>query len=152
MIPLKQLFWIALLGLGLYYYLGEDEPERQQQTSPADTPPVEEVTSLDARSEQKIADGVGKVLEVLEELAAAVNNQPEQTETINQLGKTLSEEWDTIEKSVETNFPDDYKNIEDSLYPLIAHAQKQTPDVDQIKQLISEVKEKLTAFKQKLST
>ncbi|SDL87664.1 hypothetical protein [Sediminibacillus halophilus] len=152
MIPLKQLFWIALLGLGLYYYLGEDGQEQQQQSGPTETLPVEEVTSLDARSEQKIADGVENVLEVLKELVTAVTNQPDQTETINQLGKSLSEEWDKIEKAVETNFPDDYKNIEDSLYPLIAYAQNQTPDMEQIKQLSSEVKEKLTAFKQKLSS
>ncbi|QTM99009.1 hypothetical protein ERJ70_06645 [Sediminibacillus dalangtanensis] len=149
---MKQLFWIALLGLGLYYYLGEDAQEQQQEAGPAETVPVEKVTSIDAQSERKIADGVEKVLGVLDELVSIVTNQPNQTETINKLGKNLSEKWDKIEKSVETNFPDEYKNIEDSLYPLIAYAQNQTPDIEQIKQLSSEVKEKLTAFKQKLSS
>ncbi|WP_053220067.1 hypothetical protein [Virgibacillus senegalensis] len=149
---MKQFFWIALLGLGLYYYLGEDGQEQQQEADKSEVALVEEVTSIDTRNEQKIADGVDKVLGVLEKLIAVTTNHPEQAGDINEQGQTLSNEWDKIEKSVEESFPEDYKNIEDSLYPLIAFAQKKAPDIEQIKQLSSEVKTKLKTFKQKLSS
>ncbi|SDJ80231.1 hypothetical protein [Sediminibacillus albus] len=148
---MRQLFWVALLGLGLVYYFADAPNEQSQDIQQSDELAAEKV-SVGKSSEHEIAAGVDTVLATLEDLNDTITSSPDDTAEINQLGKTLSEDWDVIEKQVEENFPDDYKNIEDSLYPLIAYAQKGQPDTKQIKQLIPQVKDKLTAFKEKLSS
>ncbi|WP_100403792.1 hypothetical protein [Bacillus sp. FJAT-42315] len=94
--------------------------------------------------------GVDKVLTSLEDLSTVVKQSPNETKKIQSIGEQLAENWDEIEKRVEEAFPEDYKNIEESLYPLISEAKKETPNVQKIKPLMTDTKKKITEFKEKL--
>ncbi|PAQ14166.1 hypothetical protein CD798_11605 [Bacillaceae bacterium SAOS 7] len=94
--------------------------------------------------------GVDKVLTSLEDLSTVVKQSPNETKKIQSSGEQLAENWDEIEKRVEEAFPEDYKNIEESLYPLISEAKKETPNVQKIKPLMTDTKKKITEFKEKL--
>ncbi|MBB6453692.1 iron uptake system EfeUOB component EfeO/EfeM [Salirhabdus euzebyi] len=97
-----------------------------------------------------LVKGIDKVLETNEKLKKAADKSPENTAKINKLGKELGENWDVIEKQVEEKYPKDYINIEKSLYPLIAYAKKDKPDVKKIVILADEVNEKLVNFKERV--
>ncbi|MFG6119794.1 hypothetical protein [Thalassobacillus sp. B23F22_16] len=99
-----------------------------------------------------LKDGVDLVIGTVEELNTTVEESPDDTAKINETGKTLEEDWDRIEKQVEENYEEDYKNIEESLYPLIDEAQSDEPDTDKIKELTQETQHKLEEFKNKLET
>ncbi|TFJ91936.1 hypothetical protein [Lentibacillus salicampi] len=99
-----------------------------------------------------LKEGIEKVLTSLQELKETVKSSPNDVEKINKEGKALSESWEPIEKKVEKRNAGAYENIEESLYPLIAEAQKEKPDINNVKQLIEEVTNKLNQFKEKLSS
>jgi iron uptake system EfeUOB component EfeO/EfeM len=63
----------------------------------------------------------------------------------------IEEKWDKIEKQVEEKYPEDYEDIEKSLYPLIAEAKKDTPDSEKLKTLTEETKNKLNQFHEKIN-
>lgn len=96
--------------------------------------------------------GIEEVLTSLQELKDTAESSPDDTEKLNSKGKTLSENWEPIEKNVEERNPGAYENIEKSLYPLISEAQKEKPDNNKVKQLIDETTEKLNQFKDKISS
>jgi hypothetical protein len=52
---------------------------------------------------------------------------------------------------VEENFSEDYESIEKSLYPLISESQKDQGDSAKMKDLVTETKEKLESFNEKLA-
>ncbi|GGM37423.1 hypothetical protein GCM10011351_24550 [Paraliobacillus quinghaiensis] len=112
---------------------------------------VDLVTSNE-KSDMKIIEGVDTVLKSVGALQFTVNNSPEAIEKLNKLGEKLDDDWDIIEEKVEKQFPKDYKNIEDSLYPLIDQAQSDKPNIEEIKQLIKDVNVKLNKFKEKISS
>ena len=104
----------------------------------------EEMTNLEA--------GVDTVLSNLEELKNTLENSSDDVEAIKNQTMTLDENWDKMESQVEEEFPDAYKNIEESLYPLIDEGKKDEPDTDKMNELIDETMKKMTEFKETLPT
>ncbi|WP_264737908.1 hypothetical protein [Cytobacillus firmus] len=105
----------------------------------------------DGQMADELLNGSDEVMAVLDELQANLKNKAENSELIQKTGKDLEENWDEIEKKVEENFPEDYESIEESLYPLISESQKDQADSAKMKELVTETKEKLESFKEKLA-
>ncbi len=93
--------------------------------------------------------GVDTALTNLDELKTTIENG-DAVEKINEQGMNLETTWDKIEAQVEEEFPDEYKNIEESLYPLIDEAKKDDPDTEKMNELIDKTIMKMTKFKEKL--
>ncbi|WP_117169596.1 hypothetical protein [Paraliobacillus sediminis] len=102
-------------------------------------------------SDATIMEGVNTVLATIEALKDVVEQSPDESKEIIKRGKKLDEDWELIEKKVEDAYPEDYTNIEESLYPLIDAAQSEKPNNDVLKKLITEVNDKLFKFKEKIS-
>lgn len=115
-----------------------EDLEVMQQTQP----PNESGTEKNA----DIVRGVEKVLSIIKEVEKRMEDTAE-AKSLNKIGRQMEEEWDIIEKSVEKAFPEDYTNIEKSLYPLMAELQKTLPDLAKIKDLSDQTKAKLDLFK-----
>ncbi|MGW8428559.1 hypothetical protein ACWGJQ_24405 [Peribacillus simplex] len=122
---------------------GADREQPEKQT-------VEEATSEDMPA--ILSSGSEEVIISLLELKANIETESENTEQIQTTGKDLEESWDSIEKQVEEQHPVDYKNIEESLYPLINEIKKDQSDVEKIKQLTNDTTEKMKAFKEKIAS
>lgn len=104
--------------------------------------------TVEADSDEKddILAGVEKVLSVIKEAETAMENSADSIR-LQAIGQQLEEEWDIVEKKVERKFPADYKNIEESLYPLMAELKKPEQDLAKIKDLSDQTKAKLDLFK-----
>lgn len=126
---------IALTGL-LAAGCGTDESEQPVRDNQTDA--IEEHA-------RDMPEKLDNVVGTLKELKANVET-PDSAEEIQETAKVLEEHWDLVEKEVEEQYPDDYENIEESLYPLIAEAKKEEPDVEKMKTLIDETNGKLTEF------
>ncbi|KGX89938.1 hypothetical protein [Pontibacillus marinus] len=109
------------------------------------------VVAQENNEEVTLTEGVDIVAATIEEMKGAIKLDPKNTEKLNQLGKKLDENWDLIEERVEETYPKDYKNIEDSLYPLIAESKKKSPNVSTLNKLIPETTDKLIQFKEKIT-
>ncbi len=109
------------------------------------------VAAQENKEEVTLTEGVDIVVAAIEEMKGAVKLDPKNTGKLNQLGKKLDEKWDLIEERVEEKYPKDYKNIEDSLYPLIAEAKKKSPSANTLNKLIPETTDKLIQFKEKIT-
>lgn len=130
-----------------------DEKANEEQTELTEQPEkqtVEEATSEDMPA--FLSSGSEEVIISLLELKANIETESENTEQIQTTGKDLEESWDSIEKQVEEQHPVEYKNIEESLYPLIAEIKKDQSDVEKIKQLTNDTTEKMRAFKEKIAS
>ncbi|AZU64439.1 hypothetical protein [Neobacillus mesonae] len=126
----------------------ETQTDGKQQESQSD----EETADSNENMSNQLSSGSEKVITVLEKLKTNLETNAENSEVIQTTGKDLEESWDAIEKNVEENYPEDYENIEESLYPLISEAQKDKPDTTAIKKLMNETKEKMEAFKEKIGS
>lgn len=109
------------------------------------------VIAQENNEEVTLTEGVDIVVATIEEMKGAIKLDPKNTGKLNQLGKKLDENWDLIEERVEETYPKDYKNIEDSLYPLIAESKKKAPSVSTLNKLITETTDKLIQFKEKIT-
>ncbi|OAH52550.1 MULTISPECIES: hypothetical protein [Bacillaceae] len=118
---------------------GTDESEQPVRDNQTDT--IEE----HART---MPEKLDNVVGTLKELKASIED-PDNVREIQQAGTVLEEHWDLVEKEIEEQYPDDYENIEESLYPLIAEAKKDEPDVEKMKTLIDETNGKITEFLEK---
>lgn len=109
-------------------------------------------SSTDSGSEETIDldVGVDTALTNLDELKATLENSSDDIGAINEQTMTLEENWDKMEAQVEQEFPDEYKDIEESLYPLIDEGKKDEPDTGKMNELIDETVMKMTEFKEKL--
>lgn len=109
-------------------------------------------SSSDSGSEETIDldVGVDTALTNLDELKATLENSSDDITAINEQTKTLEENWDKMEAQVEQEFPEEYKDIEESLYPLIDEGKKDEPDTAKMNELIDETVMKMTEFKEKL--
>lgn len=110
---------------------------------------MQQTHAPDGSGTEKNADivrGVDKVLSIIKEVEKRMEDTTE-AKSLNKIGSQMEEEWDIIEKSVEKTFPEDYTNIEKSLYPLMAELQKTLPDLAKIKDLSDQTKAKLDLFK-----
>ncbi|MEM1504733.1 hypothetical protein RG959_15075 [Domibacillus sp. 8LH] len=75
----------------------------------------------------------------------------ESGEELQKAGESLEEHWDLAEAEVEEQYPEEYTAIEKSLYPLIAEAQKDSPDLQKMKPWVKDANDKLTALLEKAS-
>ncbi|RBP95993.1 hypothetical protein DFO70_102320 [Cytobacillus firmus] len=105
----------------------------------------------DGEMADELLNGSDEVMAVLDDLQANLENKDENSELIQKTGKDLEENWDEMEKKVEENFPEDYERIEESLYPLISESQKDQGDSAKMKVLVTQTKEKLESFNEKLA-
>ncbi|MEK3853888.1 hypothetical protein [Cytobacillus sp. FSL H8-0458] len=121
------------------------ENEQQQNSN------NKEANNTDGQIADELLHGSDEVVAVLDELQANLENKAENSELIQKTGKDLEENWDEMEKKVEENFPEDYESIEESLYPLISESQKDQADSVKMQELVTETKEKLESFKEKLA-
>ncbi|MCD5325098.1 MULTISPECIES: hypothetical protein [Pontibacillus] len=109
------------------------------------TPVMNQASAEEEERGVSVSEGIDQVLAAIDTLQMAVQNNAKLSE-LNKAGKKLDEAWDVIEDQVEEKSPKDYKIIEESLYPLIGEAQKPSPDVNKIEQLIVETNEKLKSY------
>ena len=118
--------------------------------------PKSETTSGDGTSEQTAAEvlksGVNDTLKAVEDLNMTLTDASSDAKKVKEQGMIVEGKWDEIEKVVEEQYPEDYKNIEESLYPLIAEAKKDEPDTETLKGLVQETKDKMMKFQEKLHT
>lgn len=97
-----------------------------------------------------LTSGLEKVLASLDELGTVVEDTGTKEKRIEVANK-LGEDWDQIEKQVEENYPEDYENIEKSLYPLLAEAKKENPNLVSIVHLVDATTKKVTSFKESVA-
>lgn len=103
--------------------------------------------------EMNLEEGLQVVIETVKKLKTAINKTTPDIKEVNRLGKSLNDNWDTIEKKVEEKYPEDYENIEESLYPLISNTIRQDEmDIKQIKKLTNDTQAKLLKFQKKVNS
>ncbi|WLR50360.1 hypothetical protein LC040_13950 [Bacillus tianshenii] len=141
----------------------EEETQTEQPAENAEEPAqdenMEEPASEDEASgnemegtdDAALKEDIDSVMASVKALREAAQGSKKDVAPINEKGKALEANWDGIEKQVEEQYPDQYKKIEESLYPLIEEAKKDTPDVEKIDSLIAETQDMLESFKDKLS-
>ncbi|WP_100330017.1 hypothetical protein [Bacillus xiapuensis] len=107
-----------------------------------------------AETVQQTADltsGIGQVQTALQAAETAIERATNPPNKISTAGQQLEKKWDEIEKMIEESYPQDYKNIEKSLYPLINEMKKEQPDLQKLNALLAETKKKISAFKDKIN-
>lgn len=107
----------------------------------------EETIQTSSMKSTTLTNGLKNVLDSIADLKRSVNNHAEMKEATME----LDENWDEIEDKIEDKYPKDYKNIEKSLYPLLAEARRESPNLLTVKQLLKESTKKITEFKDKVS-
>ncbi|MGG2065296.1 hypothetical protein [Bacillus sp. S14(2024)] len=110
---------------------------------------TKETKSTNAKQNASMKSGVKEVVQLIEEVDKQLKANPKQ-ETVNNLGKQLTDKWDVVEKEVETKHASDYKSIELNLYPLIVEMGKQKQDLKKIKTLTTKTKQDLNQLLNKL--
>ncbi|WP_051317055.1 hypothetical protein [Ectobacillus panaciterrae] len=111
--------------------------------------PQKEAAEVNATDQTEIINGIKDVMQEVQRLDEYLKTAAGQ-DAINKFGKTIAQKWDEFEGEVENRYPDQYKKIEDNLYPLIAETGKPTLDVQKIKDLVQKVQQDLTAFLKQL--
>ncbi|ASK61130.1 hypothetical protein CFK37_02435 [Virgibacillus phasianinus] len=134
---------------------GDEEKSNEGQNGPnmedsEGGAPEEDTTQSDETDTTDLTDGVDQVLVSLDELKTVITKSPDDNEKIKNTGIKVGEKWDEIEKMVEEKYPEDYENIEESLYPLKAEVKKDKLNMERINQLTSDTEKKVKEFKQKL--
>ncbi|KZN98501.1 hypothetical protein [Pseudobacillus badius] len=134
----------------------KDEAAEPASTS-TDTAKEPVITEEAGEQEEKekpvdLSGGLEEVSIALEELQSAIDTAPQNAAQLQASGKKAEEKWDAIEEQVEEAHPEDYKNIEESLYPLIDETKKDQPDAEKIKPLLTKTIEKLNAFQEKTAS
>ncbi|KAB7704732.1 hypothetical protein F9802_16270 [Bacillus aerolatus] len=114
---------------------GEEEAAKQEEEKPAD-----------------LSSGLDEVSTSLKDLQSNIETVPQDADQLKTAGKDVEEKWDAIEEQIEEQHPEDYKNIEESLYPLIDETKKDEPDVEKMKPLLTDTMKKIDAFKEKVSS
>lgn len=114
------------------------------------TPVIQQVSAeQNTESDTSVQEGIDKVIAEIDMLQEAIQGNGELIK-VNEAGKKIDEAWDLIEEQVEEKNPEAYKNIEESLYPLIGEAQRPSPDMKKIQKLIPETTEKLKEYQKTL--
>ncbi|QWC24752.1 hypothetical protein KJK41_10780 [Bacillus haikouensis] len=143
---------LLIVGLLLGGCGGNDNAEEVKEIAPDKeeaTPGAGDEKTNDDNTKNLTA-GVEDTKGSLEELSMTLTNTPEEAKKLNEQGSKVEEKWDQIEKQVEDNYPDDYENIEKSLYPLIEEAKKDTPDAENLKNLTEDTMNKMNEFLEKV--
>ncbi|WP_079528468.1 hypothetical protein [Halobacillus hunanensis] len=130
------------------------EETNQQESEPANgeksTESSEGNQSSGESKDMNLASEVDNVIKSVNQLNSSLKDSANDVKTINGHGKTLEENWDSIEKQVEEQFPDQYKKIEESLYPLIGEAKQEDPKIDKMKEWAQTTVDSLNELKQKI--
>ncbi|KWW21245.1 MULTISPECIES: hypothetical protein [Peribacillus] len=111
--------------------------------------PVTNERSDKSAAETQDAEGIETgVAEVVQSINALVTEGSAEAdpEKIQELGKKVSSDWDSIEKQVEDDFPDWYERIEKNLYPLIGESGNPEKDTEKIEELSKAAIEDLQLF------
>ncbi|MGI8315886.1 hypothetical protein [Halobacillus mangrovi] len=163
----KYYLFSIILALGLI--LGacgssesQDNSDSTEQTSEQDSEATsgnadssegssEENTSSNEGQDTELASGIDTVIASVEDLDSSLEDSAD-VNALNEKGKTLEEDWDSIEKKVEEQFPDQYEKIEKSLYPLIDEAKKDEPDMEKMKELVQPTLDSLNELKQNVGS
>ncbi|MFD0049061.1 hypothetical protein ACFVHQ_07010 [Actinomycetes bacterium NPDC127524] len=103
----------------------------------------------DVHTAKDLKSGSMEVLSLIESMVKKMKLSSDAQ--INSMGAETERKWDKIEKLVEKKYPQDYKNIEQSLYPLIAEAKKKKPDRQKLVEFSEETKQKLILFQSHLN-
>ncbi|MEG9298512.1 hypothetical protein V6B33_18775 [Mangrovibacillus sp. Mu-81] len=151
-----KLFSFILIGsLYLGGCIGNDNADEVKEVTPAEDsePASGDGKPMDDPDNEKgeLGTGLDETTKSVEELSMSLTNPSEDTEKLNEQGKKIEEKWDKIEKQIEDNHPEDYENIEQSLYPLIEEAKKDSPDIKNLKTLSEDTMNKLKEFQDKIS-
>ncbi|MDQ0216111.1 iron uptake system EfeUOB component EfeO/EfeM [Oikeobacillus pervagus] len=146
---------IALLATMLWLAAGCSSNSAEQMepnsTMPqTDQDQVQQEVETTTNITSDLMSGLEKVETSLKKLQSTVEKSSSDPMSLNMAGEQLDESWDVIEDKIEDHYPDDYKNIEESLYPLINEAKKDQPDTTKVKQLIDDTMKKITEFKEKV--
>ncbi|MGP4062499.1 hypothetical protein [Halobacillus sp. H74] len=111
----------------------------------------EENGNSDIEVDSDLSSGIDTVIASVDALDSSLKDSAA-VNTLNEKGKNLEEDWDSIEKKVEEQFPDQYEKIEKSLYPLINEAKKDEPDAEKMKELVEPTIDSLNELKQSISS
>ncbi|MGP4105891.1 hypothetical protein [Virgibacillus sp. L01] len=136
----KFLLYIGVISIIGFVLVGFNNAEQQSDMRGMHEP----------SNKEDILRGTNEVITTTKELKKITASEEENTSEINKLGEEIENRWDRIEKKVEKEYPEDYTNIEKSLYPLIAMAKKETSNKKQLQDLSNQTLEKLTNFKHKI--
>ncbi|SET59205.1 hypothetical protein SAMN05421676_1064 [Salinibacillus kushneri] len=151
--------WLYILGTILFVaailvgFTNNKEMPSETGDNQVETEDTEAVgvSNEEEGSETDLATHLDTVLTSVNELEQVFEDTPDNITKINEKGQALEANWDVIEKQVEELDPDQYADIERSLYPLIAEAQKDNPDVDNMKTLSEEVRKKVKKFREQIA-
>ncbi|MDC3417363.1 hypothetical protein [Aquibacillus salsiterrae] len=100
-------------------------------------------TPTTGKAEADIVTGTEKVLSLIETFEDVLEDEPNNRSKIKRLGKEIGQQWQVIEKSVEKKYPEEYDDIEKSLYPLLVLSQEESPYVTKLLELSEQVEKKL---------
>lgn len=139
---MKRIFHLTLIAFLAIALHSSYEVTKTAHKSVMKDVPVQTASAMSLT----LIGGLDKVLDSINYLNSSVNDQKK----IEEAAEMLSENWDEIEEKVEEKYPKDYKNIEKSLYPLLAEAKRTNPNLLTVKQLLKESTTKITEFKNKV--
>lgn len=148
---MKSLLYL-LLTIMIFAAVAYNADEDKQATE-HDSKTTNETTSVQASKSMSSSDltkGIDQVLTSLDKLKTVT--QKKETKKINNTAEKLGETWDQIEKQVEEKYPEDYERIEKSLYPLLAEAKKDAPNLELIMDLLEKTTIKVQSFKEMIGT
>ncbi|WP_434169380.1 hypothetical protein [Peribacillus frigoritolerans] len=118
------------------------EPDEAQQEN---SPVMNENPDSNTGETQVIKKGVGDVIRSIKGLDSEISMEAG-SEKIQELGKEISSNWDSIEKQVEDEYPNWYERIEKNLYPLIGESGNPDKDLEKMKRLSEATKKDLQLF------
>jgi iron uptake system EfeUOB component EfeO/EfeM len=145
-IPFLVLCMVLMAGCGAGGKNDALHPVREPSVKAAQK---DSVNDSDVHTAKELKSGSVKVLSLIESMIKKMKLSSDAE--INSMGAEAERKWDKIEKLVEKKYPQDYKNIEQSLYPLIAEAKKKKPDRQKLGEFSEETREKLILFQSHLN-
>ncbi|WP_108670221.1 hypothetical protein [Peribacillus acanthi] len=99
-------------------------------------------------SNKDVQASLSEIIEILNQFEKDLEKKADK-EIINKYGQQIEEKWDSIEKQVETKYPDEYVNVEKSLYPLIGEAKSPEFNLEKVKVYLKESIFKISNLKEK---
>ncbi|MFK2826241.1 hypothetical protein QYG89_11250 [Bacillus sp. B190/17] len=151
----KLSFFLVVMAFMLVVAAGCGSKNADQTSTNTEQTKEQVVTKEETDTEEPTVDlptGLDDVSASLKQLQTNVETAPDKVDQLKIAGEDVDDKWDAIEDQIEANYPDDYKNIEDSLYPLIDETEKAQPDAEKMKTLITDTTKKINDFKEKVSS
>ncbi|MFB6800970.1 hypothetical protein [Peribacillus butanolivorans] len=145
-----RLFTSGLI-LGTIFLSGCNNTAKPDEDQQEANPVINEKSNKTADETQSnqgtetIKNGVDEVLQSINVLEQEVSVGGGSAK-IQEIGKEISSNWDSIEKQVEEAYPDWYERIEKNLYPLIGESGNPEKDIKKINKLSKATREDLQLF------